>query len=347
MSNEKVDLFMPFFVGDYQKDTTDLTTEEHGAYFLLLLDLWNRGGYLPGDATRVARIARVGDDRWPSVWGTIGRFFTDAGDGRLTQKRLLVEFNKAKEKRRAASESGKKGAAAKHGKASGDPSGDPMTRPVTTVVAEPWRNGGSPSPSSQIQETLPAPARDPRPPAPALAPVPQEPEAITEVTGHDLYRWFGLARQKAFPLAKAWDAPPDRTGKASTFAASLSTESFADIRPTMLAAWRHIKARSSGWDKAELGQIAFAFGTWMARFTELREELAAPPKPVTSAPAWKGHTCNFHNDPRNGERFRPSSEGGHEDRCHVCRHVKAKHSDRRGEPTSVADLMKPPVAKGA
>lgn len=95
--NAKVDIFMRFYVADYLADTTDLTTEEHGAYLLLLLNLWKRDGRLPCQPERLARMVGMTLDRWESVWMVIGRFFA-LDDGHITQARLRRELDAAKER---------------------------------------------------------------------------------------------------------------------------------------------------------------------------------------------------------------------------------------------------------
>jgi uncharacterized protein YdaU (DUF1376 family) len=54
----KQSVWMPVYIGDYLGDTQRLTTEQHGAYFLLLLDYW-RNGPPPADDSILSSITRL------------------------------------------------------------------------------------------------------------------------------------------------------------------------------------------------------------------------------------------------------------------------------------------------
>lgn len=87
--------YMPLWVSDYLAETSDLTAEEHGAYLLLLMAYWQRGGPLPDDPERLAVIARVPTGRWQSV-DYVRRFFlVDKGEWvHLRAERELEKIRK-------------------------------------------------------------------------------------------------------------------------------------------------------------------------------------------------------------------------------------------------------------
>jgi uncharacterized protein YdaU (DUF1376 family) len=149
---DKVDIFMPLFIGDYLKDTVDLSAEEHGAYLLLLMNLWNRGGRLPCDPPRLARMAGLSLDRWEPVWMTVGRFF-EFDDGHIHQPRLSRELKRAAHKKNQAVEKGRQGAAKCWGNG---PSNAPA---ISSAIAEGVANRCSPPSPSQEDQIPPNPPR--------------------------------------------------------------------------------------------------------------------------------------------------------------------------------------------
>lgn len=104
--------YMTLYVADYLGDTMHLSTEEHGAYLLLLMAMWRAGGALENDPLKLARAARVSPKRWHLIAPSVMDYFEVEG-GHITQKRLKRELEKAlsiSEKRKT---SGKAGAEAK------------------------------------------------------------------------------------------------------------------------------------------------------------------------------------------------------------------------------------------
>lgn len=86
---------MPWYVGDYLVDTTNLNTEQHGAYCLMLMAAWKRGGSLPKDDSQLASICKLQPARWRAYKGILLEFFDDTGDayahGRVTKERLKAQ----------------------------------------------------------------------------------------------------------------------------------------------------------------------------------------------------------------------------------------------------------------
>lgn len=108
----KADAWMPLYVADYLADTTHLSTEEHGAYLLLLMAAWKRGGRLPVDDKQLAAIARMKPAAWRRVSQVILAFF-HPDDGGLVQKRMMEEIERAAGVRDRRKNAGQKGAEAR------------------------------------------------------------------------------------------------------------------------------------------------------------------------------------------------------------------------------------------
>jgi len=94
--------YMQLYVADYLADTMHLTTEEHGAYLLLIFNYWQTGKPIP--KKRLSRIARIPNDRWTVVEDSLSEFFNDNGT-EWTHKRIEADLqmvNEAQEQRAAA-----------------------------------------------------------------------------------------------------------------------------------------------------------------------------------------------------------------------------------------------------
>lgn len=104
--------YLKLYVADYLGDTTHLSTEEHGAYLLLLMAAWNGDGTLPNDHAKLARIARSSAIRWAKIAPAIMGFFHITADG-LVNARLQKELEKFDERTEVNRANGKRGADAK------------------------------------------------------------------------------------------------------------------------------------------------------------------------------------------------------------------------------------------
>lgn len=97
--------FLPLATDAYLADTTHLSTEEHGAYMLMLMAAWRSTECrLPDDDDYLARVCRCTARVWRRMRPILAPFWIIEG-GWWTQKRLTKERNfvdGVREKRRAA-----------------------------------------------------------------------------------------------------------------------------------------------------------------------------------------------------------------------------------------------------
>lgn len=83
--------WMPLYIGDYLKDTAALTTTQHGAYLLLIMEYWVKGR-LPKEEQKLARICRLSVRQWRSNCLAIASFF----DADWKHPRIEKELEKAR-----------------------------------------------------------------------------------------------------------------------------------------------------------------------------------------------------------------------------------------------------------
>lgn len=136
--------WMPFYVGDYARATLNLTTQEHGAYLLLILHYWDNGG-IPDDDEELAVITRLTMPEWQKARQRLSRLFLEG----WKHKRIDEELAKAAEKyakRAAAGKAGGNASAAAKQKASKRPS---------NAGPDDTSNGGSNAPAKSNQPQPP------------------------------------------------------------------------------------------------------------------------------------------------------------------------------------------------
>lgn len=142
MANTKVP-YMPFYPTEYLADDRleSFSAEEHGAYLLLLMHMWRRGGQLPDDDRYLAGLAHVSLRRWtslrPVLIGTTSASLKsltidqivqplisvpdDSTQERvITQPRLAAEYRKASALLEKQREGGRKGGSSPKGHPEGD-----------------------------------------------------------------------------------------------------------------------------------------------------------------------------------------------------------------------------------
>lgn len=122
--------YMPFWIGDYLSSTMHLTTEQHGAYTLLLFHYWKNKGPIPNDESYLASVAKMPANAWQKASKILAGFF-EIRDGHLIHKRCEFELAKAKAKYAARVNAGRAGGYAKAEKQNPD-----------EKLANGWQNSG-------------------------------------------------------------------------------------------------------------------------------------------------------------------------------------------------------------
>lgn len=142
---------MPMLWDAYLADTTHLSTEEHGAYLLLLGAMWRRNGWVPDDDRDNARIIGMTPAKWRRTKERLRPLLMFADNG-ITQKNLLKIWKITQERIEKNRENGAKGGRPKSsdnkdiGKANGYFSDNP-----NETIPEP-------EPEPEIKEVVPAKA---------------------------------------------------------------------------------------------------------------------------------------------------------------------------------------------
>jgi uncharacterized protein YdaU (DUF1376 family) len=102
---------MPFYTDAYMGDTQHLTTLEHGAYFLLLISMWRKGGWLPNDEKLLARYCKMRPAQFKKVWPILEPFFV-VEETKLCHGKITDVLQSVRERSKKAADS----ARAKHRK---------------------------------------------------------------------------------------------------------------------------------------------------------------------------------------------------------------------------------------
>lgn len=95
--------WMPLYIGDYLKDTRRLSTLEHGAYMLLIMEYWSNGG-IPNDDRKLARIVGLSDAEWAEIRENMAELFLDDWQ----HKRINEELSKSEDKSNKAKDAASK-----------------------------------------------------------------------------------------------------------------------------------------------------------------------------------------------------------------------------------------------
>ena len=111
MSKEAPDVWFPLMVSAYMKKTWGLTTEQHGAYLLLLINYWIDGPPADDDAL-LAGLARLDTRRWKAMRPVMLRYF-HIEDGYWRQDRADEELKRWAERKAKFAERGAAGGRAK------------------------------------------------------------------------------------------------------------------------------------------------------------------------------------------------------------------------------------------
>lgn len=135
---------MQLYVSDFIGDTLSLSTEQIGAYMLLLMAMWNAKGKLPDDDAKLARIVRMSLKKWKAISPEVLAYFDrEAGD--ISHNRLTFELQKSERQTESRAAAGAKGGAANALKNNKPNVANATAKPVAGLkhLPEPYRKEGA------------------------------------------------------------------------------------------------------------------------------------------------------------------------------------------------------------
>lgn len=136
--------WFPLHIEAYTGDTMHLTTEEHGAYLLMMLAYYRTQRPLPASDRSLAALTKLPLDRWLEAKPALARFFSER-NGVWVHDRIEAEIVEAKRKHEESIARAKAGAAARLANAS-------SRKTASTAQSQPK---ASPKPaSSQLKAQL-------------------------------------------------------------------------------------------------------------------------------------------------------------------------------------------------
>ncbi len=146
---------MQLYVSDFLGDTLHLSTEQVGAYLLMLMAMWNAGGVLPRDDAKLARVARVSLKKWRSISDDLMPYF-ELGEDCISHKRLSKELQKSRDKSELRASAGAAGGRAKALKDKGMNSANASVLPQHSPEARSHIPEGIPpiSPKGDVEEAV-------------------------------------------------------------------------------------------------------------------------------------------------------------------------------------------------
>jgi uncharacterized protein YdaU (DUF1376 family) len=155
------DIWMPVYIGDYLSDTQLLTTEQHGAYLLLIMAYWKNKKPLPDDDKVLRSIARLEQKQWKSCRAVLEPFFTVC-DGFWHHKRIEAELERASLLQEKASERAQKAATIRWGRERQKPENDAPSIAPSMPRALPEHMQMQCKSQSQLHspKTMPVPRKD-------------------------------------------------------------------------------------------------------------------------------------------------------------------------------------------
>lgn len=140
--------YMQLYIADYLADTMHLSTEEHGAYLLLMFNYWQTGKSIP--KSRLPKIARMSNERWLSVEASLKEFFIESGDEWI-HERIERDLEAVRSSLKQKSAAGKASAIARKAKKGTEKQRGGNER--STVVKSPSQREGNGEPTNKDPDT--------------------------------------------------------------------------------------------------------------------------------------------------------------------------------------------------